>query len=87
LNSPPVPGHGKLRGDFIGPLTASLVSIPVEANYGVIALAPLGPAYLAFGAVAAIYCSIIATLTGAISRPASACSAAPARRWCWALQR
>ena len=56
----------KLRGDFIGPLTAALVSIPVEANYGVIALAPLGPAYMAFGAVAAIYCSIIATLTGAL---------------------
>jgi len=55
-----------LRGDIIGPLTASLVSIPVEANYGVIALAPLGPAYMALGAVAAIYCAIIATLTGAL---------------------
>jgi SulP family sulfate permease len=55
-----------LRGDFLGPLVASLVTIPVEANYGMIALAPLGPAYMAFGAVAAIYCSIIATLTGAL---------------------
>lgn len=66
MKAPPVPAPRTLRGDFIGPLTASLVSIPVEANYGVIALAPLGPTYLAFGAVAAIYCSIIATLTGAI---------------------
>jgi SulP family sulfate permease len=66
VKSPPAPAARKIRGDFIGPLTASLVSIPVEANYGVIALAPLGPNYLAFGAVAAIYCSIIATLTGAI---------------------
>ncbi len=66
MNSPPAPAPRKRRGDFVGPLTASLVSIPVEANYGVIALAPLGPAYLAFGAVAALYCSIIATLTGAL---------------------
>lgn len=66
MKSPPAPAQRTLRGDFIGPLTASLVSIPVEANYGVIALAPLGPSYFAFGAVAAIYCSIIATLTGAI---------------------
>lgn len=67
MSSAPAAGNTRrIRGDFIGPLTAAMVSIPVEANYGVIALAPLGPAYMAFGAVAAIYCSIIATLTGVL---------------------
>lgn len=66
LTPPSPPPSQRIRGDFVGPLTSSLVSIPVEANYGAIALAPLGPAFLAFGAVAAIYCSIIATIAGAL---------------------
>lgn len=54
-------------GDFLGPLTASLVSIPMEANYGIIAVAPLGPEFMAVGVLAAIYCSLISNLVGGFS--------------------
>lgn len=59
------------RGDLLGPLTAGMVSLPVEANYGVIALAPLGPRYMVMGVLAALYCAIFANLTGLLtgSRP------------------
>ena len=53
-------------GDFLGPLTASLVSIPIEANYGIIAFAPLGPEFVAVGVLAAIYCALISNLVGAL---------------------
>jgi SulP family sulfate permease len=53
-------------GDFLGPLTASLVSIPMEASYGIIAVAPLGPEFMAVGVLAAIYCALISNLVGAI---------------------
>lgn len=53
-------------GDFLGPLTASLVSIPMEASYGIIAVAPLGPEFMAIGVLAAIYCALISNLVGAI---------------------
>ena len=53
-------------GDILGPLTAALVSIPIEASYGIIAFAPLGPDYLAVGVLAAVYCSLISNLVGAI---------------------
>ena len=55
-----------VTGEFVGPLTASIVSIPVEATYGAIALAPLGPNYLALGAIAAVFCVIISNIAGAV---------------------
>lgn len=54
-------------GDFLGPLTASLVSVPMEANYGIIAFAALGPSFMAVGVLAAIYCSLISNLVGALT--------------------
>lgn len=69
---PSSPGFiARWRGDLVGPLTAAMVSIPVEANYGAIALAPLGPQYMALGALAAVYCAIMSNLVGALlnSRP------------------
>lgn len=60
-------GRPKLPGDLLGPLTASAVSIPMEANYGIIALAPLGPAFMAVGVLAAIYCALISNLVGALT--------------------
>ena len=55
------------RGDFLGALTAGMVSLPVEANYGVIALAPLGPSYIAMGILAALYCAVFANLAGLLT--------------------
>jgi SulP family sulfate permease len=60
-------GRPVFPGDFLGPLTASLVSIPVEATYGIIALAPLGSGFMALGVLAAIYCSLISNLVAAFS--------------------
>lgn len=54
-------------GDFLGPLTASLVSIPMEVSYGIIAFTPLGPKYIAIGVLAAIFCSLITNLVGALT--------------------
>ncbi|MBK7766290.1 MAG: SLC26A/SulP transporter family protein [Sulfuritalea sp.] len=53
-------------GDFLGPLTAALVAIPMEASYGIIAVAPLGHEFMAVGVLAAIYCALISNLVGAI---------------------
>ena len=50
------------KGDFLGPLTAASISIPVEANYGAIALAPLGLDYMAYGVIAALLTSMFANL-------------------------
>lgn len=54
-------------GDFLGPLTASLVSIPIEANYGIIAFAALGPSFMAVGVLAAIHCALVANLVAALT--------------------
>lgn len=54
-------------GDLLGPLSASLVSLPMEASYGIIAVAPLGTAYMSVGVLAAIYCAMISNLVAAIS--------------------
>jgi hypothetical protein len=70
-------------GDFLGPLTASLVSIPMEASYGIIAVAPLGPEFMAVGVLAAIYCALISNLVGAIgtARPGLLGGTRPPWRW------
>jgi SulP family sulfate permease len=53
-------------GDFLGPLSASLIAIPMEISYGIIAIAPLGQEYMAVGVLAALYCALISNLVGAI---------------------
>jgi sulfate permease, SulP family len=48
-----------LRGDLFGGLTASIVSLPLSIAFGVAAFAPLGPEYVAQGALAGLYAAII----------------------------
>ena len=49
-----------VRGDFLGGFTTSVVALPLSIAFGVAALAPLGPEYIAQGALAGLYASIIA---------------------------
>lgn len=49
-----------LRGDFFGGLTTSVIALPLSIAFGVAAFAPLGPEYVAQGALAGLYASIIA---------------------------
>ncbi len=49
-----------LRGDFLGGVTTSVVALPLAIAFGVAAFAPLGPEYVAQGALAGLYASIIA---------------------------
>lgn len=48
------------RGDLFGGLTVSVVALPLSIAFGVAAFAPLGPEYVAEGALAGLYTSIIA---------------------------
>jgi SulP family sulfate permease len=49
-----------LRGDFFGGITASIVALPLAIAFGVAAFVPLGPDYVAQGALAGLYGFIIA---------------------------
>ena len=49
-----------LRGDFFGGVTTSVIALPLAIAFGVAAFAPLGPEYVAQGALAGLYASIIA---------------------------
>ncbi|MBN2463645.1 MAG: hypothetical protein JXB43_08640, partial [Dehalococcoidia bacterium] len=44
-----------LRGDLFGGITASIVALPLAIAFGVAAFAPLGPDYVAQGALAGLY--------------------------------
>ena len=48
-----------IRGDLFGGLTAAIVSLPLSIAFGVAAFSPLGPEYVAMGALAGLYASII----------------------------
>ncbi|MBI9086714.1 MAG: SLC26A/SulP transporter family protein [Desulfobacterales bacterium] len=48
-----------LKGDLFGGLTASIVSLPLAIAFGVAAFAPLGPDFVAMGALAGLYAAII----------------------------
>jgi len=56
------------RGDFFGGLTTSVIALPLAIAFGVAAFAPLGPEYIAMGALAGLYGAIVsaalATLFG-----------------------
>jgi MFS superfamily sulfate permease-like transporter len=56
-----------LCGDLFGSLTAAKVRLPVEATYGMIAVAPLGPDFLVLSVLGALYCAILSNLTGILS--------------------
>jgi SulP family sulfate permease len=49
-----------LRGDLFGGITASIVALPLAIAFGVAAFVPLGPEYVAQGALAGLYGFIIA---------------------------
>ncbi len=49
-----------VRGDVLGGLTTSVVALPLSIAFGVAAFAPLGPEYVAQGALAGLYASIVA---------------------------
>jgi SulP family sulfate permease len=55
-----------LRGDFFGGLTAAVISLPLAIAFGVAAFSPLGSEYIAQGALAGLYASIIAGLLASI---------------------
>ncbi len=60
----PLPGRYAVRRAGLlrnagGAFTAALVQMPVEAAYGVIALAPLGPQYAPIGILSALYSACI----------------------------
>jgi SulP family sulfate permease len=48
------------RGDLFGGITASIVALPLAIAFGVAAFVPLGPDYVAQGALAGLYGFIIA---------------------------
>jgi SulP family sulfate permease len=48
------------RGDLFGGLTTSVVALPLSIAFGVAAFAPLGPEFVAQGALAGLYTSVIA---------------------------
>ncbi len=46
------------KGDLSGAIANTIVVIPMAIGYGVIALAPLGPAYASRGALMGVYTAI-----------------------------
>ena len=54
------------RGDFFGGITASVVALPLAIAFGVAAFVPLGPDYVAQGALAGLYAFIIAGFLASI---------------------
>ena len=51
-----------LRGDVLGGLGAAVLTIPISMGYGALALAPLGPDYVAQGVLAGLYAPIFGCL-------------------------
>ncbi|MFQ5707786.1 MAG: SulP family inorganic anion transporter [bacterium] len=49
-----------VKGDLIGGLTTSVISLPLAIAFGVLAFAPLGEGYVAQGALAGLYGVIVA---------------------------
>ena len=62
-------GLQHLRGDLTGGLTAAMLSIPISMGYGLLALSPLGEAYVSQAILAGLYAPvfgcIVAVLLGA----------------------
>lgn len=57
---------GHLKGDLFGGLTAAVLTIPVSVGYGILALSPLGDAYVSHGAQAGLWCAILVPLVGVL---------------------
>lgn len=62
-------GHGMLsnpRGDLSGGLSSAIVALPVAISCGVIAFAPMGADFAAYGALAGLNTAIFVTLIAAV---------------------
>jgi len=44
-----------LKGDIFGGLSASIIALPLALAFGIVAFAPLGPAFASQGALACLY--------------------------------
>jgi SulP family sulfate permease len=55
-----------LRGDIAGGVSAGVLTIPVSMGYGILALQPLGDAYVSYGVVAGLVSAIVVLLAGAL---------------------
>ncbi len=55
------------RREVVGGITSAIAGLPVELNYGLIAVAPLGAAFASMGIMAAIYSAAAAGLVGALA--------------------
>lgn len=55
--------HRHLRGDLLGGISAAILTIPVSIGYGMLALAPLGPDYVAHGVLAGLYAVVCGGFT------------------------
>ncbi len=49
-----------IKGDIMGGITTSVISLPLAIAFGVIAFAPLGEEYVAQGALTGLYGVIVA---------------------------
>ncbi|RMD93969.1 MAG: STAS domain-containing protein [Calditrichaeota bacterium] len=55
-----------LKGDILGGITTSVISLPLAIAFGVVAFAPLGEKYVALGALTGLYGVIVAGLIASI---------------------
>lgn len=55
-----------LRGDFFGALSAAATALPLAMAFGIAAFAPLGPEYVAQGALAGLYGAIVSAALASI---------------------
>jgi SulP family sulfate permease len=54
---------GNFRADLTGGVIAALLAIPVSIGYGILALAPLGAEFVAYGVLAGLYAVVFGCLT------------------------
>jgi MFS superfamily sulfate permease-like transporter len=65
--APAAPARFKhLRGDLAGGFSAAVLNIPISMGYGMLALAPLGPEYVAYGVLAGLYAVVCGGFTALI---------------------
>lgn len=57
---------GLQRGEVFGGLTAAVIALPLALAFGVAAVAPLGPEYIATGALAGLYGAIFTGIFAAL---------------------
>jgi len=55
-----------LKGDIMGGVTTSVIALPLAIAFGIVAYAPLGEAYIAYGALTGLYGVIVAGILTSI---------------------